>query len=352
MKPAFKALLKKIQPKPSDDPNSRDTWYINYPAYHFLWRKRDRYWPRLVYVMLPFVLITILGAIILGSGAHKEADQFYSFFQDYTNCFMVCYIFFFMYFVNGIVVYHFNKRTDSLLQKMKEGQKKKQYIRNIKRTSTIFSVVFLVLAVGAPFFIVLANNASKQSSIQYWYDKIGKIGLVYYGFIIAISWTLSIRLFVSIIINSIFIYKVSRGQKLRFNEKENRKDFLKPLTNHLAASLGFGIYFLIAIAMILYSDIRAHNIYGMDFGVYAGRWYVIGATILLSAFYFSTVIISYVAVSSIVNNSNLGGTNSDKNRKVDATSFGVFLLTVIFPGFAAVFQILAPLWKWANLLNL
>ena len=351
---AFKSL-KKVKPKPPAF--SRDAWYINYPAYHILWRKRDRYLPRLAYVMLPFIMITILGAIILGSDAHKEGEKFYSFFQDYTNCFMICYVFFFMYFINGLVVYHFNKKTDLLLDKMKafssaEKEKKAQYKKTVKLVSAIFSAIYLLFIVGSPFFIVLANKAGKAGEIQYWYSKIGISGLIYYGVIIGIAWVLTARLFVSILINAIVIYKVSRNQRLHFNDNENRKDFLKPLLNHLAASLGFGVYFLIAVAMILYSDIRAHDMYKMDFGVYSGRWYVIAITLLLSAFYFSTVILSYVSVTSIISNNDLGGTNGGKNRKVDATSFGVFLLTVILPGFAAMFQILAPLWKWANLLNL
>lgn len=346
-----------------EDPKSRDIWLINSPMFHLLWRNRNRYIPHLIYVLIPFILIVMLGVLVITSGAHEEVSegehQFYSFFQDYTNCFMVSYIFFFMYFVNGKVVWHFNKKTDAFLNRMTDDNKKKQYKKNLYVTCIVCTVLYLSGIFGATWFINVAELSGGES---YWYHKLflkyDKYGLWYYKFIISIAWCLSIRLFVSIVCNSVVIYKATRtisskpkdSEKNWFESSENRKETLKPLVNHLAAALGFGVYFLIAVGMIMYSDFRAHDKFinlDLKFAVYQHRWIIVAITLLLSAFYFSTVIITYVAVTNMINNNSLGG-KKGKSRRIDANSFGVFLLTVIFPGMAAILQILVPLWKWAN----
>lgn len=326
----------------------RNDLIYNELAFSFLWKRQKSYKRKMGYILLPFVLIILLGVVIYCFGAYKtptnydNEQRFYSFFQDYSNCFMTCYVFFFMYYVNGFFVYYFNKKTDRFIGQIADEtteNKARKTLANVSTTISIICFVFLVLGV---IFVICTRLFSNQQ--QYWYSRIPPIFFSLYAFIVSLEWFLSFRLFVFILTNAITIYKVLTT-KTSYASKEIQFKVHQPLLRCLAASLGFGIYFLIAIGMVYYSDYRANKYFKLKLLVYRIRWPLLIFIVLLSVFYFATIILCYYYVTKHIELQQSSGQIQDKQKRSHSTSFIVFLLTVLFPGIAAFLQLITPFWK-------
>lgn len=82
--------------------------------YKKLWEKN--LFTKIIYILIPFVLIMIFAAILFNRGAFVMEDG-YAFTADYTNCYMLCYVFFFVYFVHGLFIPYFKKQIEPIVLK-------------------------------------------------------------------------------------------------------------------------------------------------------------------------------------------------------------------------------------------
>lgn len=317
---------------------------FNFTLYHLLWKKGLL--GKIIYSLIPFILIGTFGLILYFSEAWKMEG--YSFLADYTNCFMLCYIFFFMFFVHGLFLPYFHKQVDLLGSKSKPFVYKKYNI-NIKFAYRTVSICSILLSAFAIPFIYAANQTGDIN----WYSKLNNIELLYYSFLIVMAWVMSAQLFASILIDSIAIYKyLQQGIDNLDYYNLDKKCGLKGVYHSLSASMGFGFYFLIAVVVIICSDFNAHENYGLDLLAYKYWWLIAAITIILSVIYFTTIIITYISLNKImktaiknkVTETKMCDKKSQYLRDISSLTVTpndvfVFFLSVFFPGIAAIIQI-------------
>ena len=323
---------------------SKKRTIFDYTLYKLLWKKS--LYKKIIYSLIPFFLIGSFGLILYFSEAWKMDG--YSFLVDYTNCFMLCYIFFFMYFVHGLFLPYFHRQVDMLGEKVKPCIYKK-YSTNIRFAYHTVSVSSVLLSVFAIPFIYTASQTGNAN----WYSKLNNTELLYYSFLIVMAWVMSARLFVSILIDAIAIYKYLQHSINNLDYYSiDKKCGLKGLYNSLSASMGFGFYFLIAVVVIICSDFNAHKNYGLDMLAYKYWWLIVAITVILSVIYFTVIIISYISLNKIIKKAikvkvaqvKICNKKSEFLRDISSSSVTlndvcIFFLSVFFPGVAAIIQI-------------
>lgn len=249
---------------------------------------------KIIYVLIPFLLIGVFGLILFLSKAWRMEG--YSFLSDYTNCFMLGYIFFFMYFVHGLFLPYFHRQVKSLGFKVNPSVHTKYSININFAYCTVSICSVLISAFAIPFIY----TACKTGDVN-WYSKLNNVELVYYSFLIVLAWIMTARLFASILIDAVAVYKYLQHGLMHLDYYNiDKKCGLKGLYTSLSASMGFGCYFLIAVAVIIYSDYNAYDQYGLDLLAHEYCWIIIIITMILSVIYFSIVIITYISLNKIM----------------------------------------------------
>lgn len=211
-----------------------------------------------------------------------------------------------------------------------------------------------VVSVIAIVFVSTAKNVDFIS----WQDKLNFVEMLYYTVLIILAWIMSFRLFATIVVLAVAIYAALQ-QPLKDLDFYNpdKKCGLKSLFGSLSASMGFGFYFLIAVGMILYSDYHAFRIYHIELGAYTQRWTIVGITIILTIVYYSILLLTYIELNKklkMIVKEQLNENKSLSNQKtnllrdisitpiVSANDICVFFFSVLFPGLAAVVQLILP----------
>lgn len=322
---------------------------INGILYEKFW-KGDMF-RKIFYIVFPFLLITCFALILYFRGALVMTEG-YSFLNDYSNCYMLCYIFFFMYFVHGMFLPYYDTNIDNLGQKINETEYERRR-KQLQMTKIIIFIISLILSIFAIPFMFVAN---KTGSLN-WHSKLENIELLYYPILIVFIWIISAKLFIFISAYSIFTYKYLNN-KIDFDLYDSdKKCGLKGLFNSLSASMGFGIYFIIAVGMILYSDYNAYTKYGLVLLAYQYNWIIIAITVILSSIYYSILIITYISLTNTINKAVADELKNGENLSKEKIEFlkslptspihvhdiCVFALSVLFPGIAAIVQIVWPL---------
>ena len=305
------------------------------------------YIKRITYLLIPFILSTTLFLVVNKADAFNSQPGFYSFSDDYSDCYMLLYVFVFMFFVSGAILKRFNDSTDS-------------YISNHLRVSSFsprivrgwFSLLSIFFVLGAQFFVLFPQNhndfITTDNSVSFWYNKLNNVPKAYYFLLVSMSWYMAARLFLHVLINSIALYLASEKSSAKVLNDEHHKDAsveLSRIKNYLAASLGFGLYFLIAIGIILYSDYTvANSSLELIFAGYEYFWHIIFITLILSVFYFGTIILSYNSVSKHSESQSFDNDYFQKKLpRLNAISS--FLLSIVFPIITAIIQFLTQFKK-------
>ncbi|MCH5183001.1 MAG: hypothetical protein J1E00_02400 [Oscillospiraceae bacterium] len=320
------------------------------PLYKILWKRNML--TKIVYILIPFVLILAFGLILYSAGA-LNMETGYGFLDDYTNCYMLAYIFFFMYFVHGMFLPWLDSKVDAFGKSFSPANH--DYYR--KRIDGCRLALILV-AIGISLFCTPFIKVASETGDQNWYFRLNRIELLYYTFLIICTWIMSAKLFIDIGIQMISLYKYLKkftGDIDLYNS--DKKCGLKSLYNAIAASMGFGVYFILAIGMILYSDYRAFTHFGLLMDAYKYRSAIIAITILLSVIYYAIIIVTYILLNTKTRNqieNKLKELGNDLNNGqvmylrnislsvINPNDICIFLLTVLFPGVAALIQILLP----------
>ena len=257
-----------------------------------LWKKKSPYSfsifvRRIIYILLPIVLCIIMCLIIITNDSYVKKDFFYSFQDDYANCYMLIYVFVFTYFVSGLFIRSFNARTDHYIcELLSESTNSHKTVRKA------FALLCFTFVFGILFFI-----PNRTAGITYWSDEIGWKSYVFYLALVCMSWYMTARLFILILINTIALYIASEKASSNSSPATSSLSLSHKLLKSLSASLGFGVFFLIAVGIILYSDFRAFRNFGMYLVTYKYSCIIICITIVISVFYYSTVILCYTSVS-------------------------------------------------------
>ncbi len=303
------------------------------------------YTKRISYIIYPFILIAIFACIIVAEKAYiPSSKDFYSFADDYTISFTMCFLFFFFFFANGVFIYHFNRHTSRFLRAVSlifTDDKE----RKLNRTRSIMTVVSLALSLVALVYIVVAKDNERC-----WYNKLSKIEYAYYCALIVSTFYTALRIFFSIIVNSICIFVVTLNDANAVVNVESDVLFKRVyhMFNYFAVSLGIGVCFIIATGMMLYSDIRAAEKFNIIFKVYRDKWIVLLLLIIFAVFYLGTLVLSIASVYKLIKDKSLLSENSDVDKLLyypdnSKSPFWTFVLTALLPGIAALVQILIPL---------
>lgn len=323
---------------------------LNGLLYKTLWKRN--LFTKIIYMLLPFILILIFGLILYFEDALNMGEA-YGFFADYTNCYMLSYIFFFMYFVYGMFLPWLDNNVDRFGKVFSANvyPRYRNIINKIRIHIAIFSTILSLLAI--PFILTALNTGDKN-----WYSKLNSFELIYYSVLIISAWVMSAKLFSNIMVQMVALYKYIQKMTGKFDlYNPDKKCGCKDLFNTIIASMGFGVYFIIAVGMILFSDYRAHKYYGLTMVGYTYNWLIISITVVLAVIYYSIIILTYMSLNKSVRNqlnSKLNRAKKDfSNNKlmfirnislsvINPHDICVFILTVLFPGIAAIVQILSP----------
>lgn len=309
--------------------------------YELLWE--GNLFTKILYILIPFILILSFFLILYFRKAFV-LDNGYGFLSDYSNCYMLGYIFIFIYFVNGLFRPFFYKQVDKI-----ENSVKKYYQPKFKRVTIKYicfgaSILFFIFSV---FFI----SRGVDYGVLNWYSRLKQSELVFYSFLIAITWIISAQLFLSIIIENIYIYLYinKMSEKVDINNPDGKCGF-KTLFSSLFASMGFGFYFLIAVAVIIFSDYNAHKTFNLNFLCYDLAWLIISVALILAVIYYSIILLTFLLLRNKIkkgiycDHQNRLDNNACKKSKnitrfISINDIFVFLLSVLFPGIAAIIQI-------------
>lgn len=312
---------------------------------HLLWKRGLIC--KILYILIPFLLIGVF-AVILDQEQAFIVENTYGFLEDCTNCYMLCYIFFFVYFLNGFFLPYFHKQVEMFGSKVKYRIRQK-YSLNISIAYWIVLMCSVLISACSIAFIYTANQTGDKN----WYSKLNNIELSYYSFLIVMAWIMSVRLFAHVLINTVSIYKYLQHdiEKLDYYN-EDKKCGLKGIYNSLAASVGFGFYFLIAVAVIVYSDFNAKAKHGIDLLAYKCGVEIIVFAVIFAAVYFAIIGITYInlnrtlkmKIENKIKNTNLCRAKVNYLNKIAGTSISLneictFVFTVLFPGAFAIIQV-------------
>ena len=131
---------------------------------------------KILYILFPFFLILGFGLVLFRNDAFLMENSGYGFLDDYANCYMLMYIFFFMYFAHGLYLPWLDKTVDEFGKKYASKKyidyKNKKAIRTIK---SVILVVSLVLSILAFQFIGTALDYGNLN----WYSKLNVLELAY-----------------------------------------------------------------------------------------------------------------------------------------------------------------------------
>ncbi|MBQ3544782.1 MAG: hypothetical protein IJA34_07350 [Lachnospiraceae bacterium] len=123
--------------------------------YKFLWKRN--FLTKIIYIIIPFVLIVLFGLIIYFRKAY-DMNNGYDFLSDYTNCYMLCYIFFFMYFVCGLFVPYLSNRVKEFGEKVPIEISEKYDKNRIKAKWFLSFGSVIVSGFAIPFIYVASKT--------------------------------------------------------------------------------------------------------------------------------------------------------------------------------------------------
>lgn len=326
---------------------------INGLLYEKLWK--GNMLRKIIYIFIPFLLIIVFDLMLFLRNVFT-LDYGHGFLEDYSNCYTLSYVFIFMYFVHGLFLPFFEEKVSILCNQL--GYSQEAFNKQLKKIKTVIFLMALIASLIEIPFITLPHTEHFPS----WSSDLEIIELLYYGALIYFAWFMSIRLFVCISSLAVTTYKYLDNKDKRGNFNfdffnSDKKCGLKGLFNSLSASMGFGIYFIIAIGMILYSDYKVFENYNFMLLAYKYNWVIIIITVILCVIYYSIFIITYISLGNTMNNAIINKIKSSKNltekqieflksiptSPIHLNDICIFALSVLFPGIAAIVQIVLPL---------
>lgn len=234
----------------------------------------------------------IFAMMIYASGVghiNKPGQKIYSFFDDYANTFVIFGVFFFVYFARGLFTVYMERQIDSFKKYVSEEITNKiANKRNLAQLIIKIGSIAIMLFSGS--FLI---TAKKQGDLN-WYYYFGNGRLVFFCFLIMYCWVLTANLFITIIYHNYCLTEYLKQPLNSIDYYNADKCFgTKKIIRSLAASLGFGIYFLMHIAVLALSDYRALTIFHLELGFYKNWKAILLFVIAVAALYFTSVICAY-----------------------------------------------------------
>lgn len=319
--------------------------------YYLFWKDKN-FISKTIFIAIPFVIMAVFAIMIDISGvAHIQKDglKIYSFLDDYANTYVVFGVFFFVYFARGLFIPYMEKTVDGF----KPYINKTVFETIIKKRKMFISIITLLSLLFISFAAMFIGAAGNQQENN-WYYYFGNQRILFYYFLIAYCWILCSSLFMHIIYYCYCLSEFLNKPLTNINYYNYDKCCgFRNTINLLAACMGFGVYFLIHVALMTYSDFRAHNIYNIDFLLYKYRYCILIITILLASFYFTAIFSAYnklklrlkESVCKKVSKVKPFSQESDFLSKIKITFFSIkntltFFSTFAIPAITAIITIL------------
>ncbi len=97
---------------------------LNDRLYYWLWDNKNLWWKRLIYIIIPWLLLAALYIILYMRGA-LLIDNSYGFLNDLTNLFSLSCIFIFMYYFGGWYSQYSQNTIDTYINRIETSAKKR-----------------------------------------------------------------------------------------------------------------------------------------------------------------------------------------------------------------------------------
>jgi len=326
-------------------------------TYQVFWHNKGVF-AKLAYISIPFVLALVYCIMLISCNVFGiKGDKVFGVFEDLSNSFVLIYILFFIYFAHG----KFQSMMAERLCYFQEFSKK-DCKTGLYRARTSMTAVSVLLATTATVLFMSLSEVKSSNGSLYWLDKLNCQWKMYYSAMILITWYLTINLFLQNSVNLLGVYKVFKFGFKSFNytDKETRYNAAK-LYNCFLLSGFFGIYYLIALFTIYYSDYRAQKVYGFSFALSGinGIW-IVAIALFCCAVYFSFIVISRQAFMNSVKDQirefrkskSKDNTEYDIERlydkmlvrngkiKIDWNNVLVFLISSVIPALPTIFSLM------------
>ncbi len=269
-------------------------------AYQLFWHNKGVV-EKLVYIAIPFVLALVYCIMLIVCNVFNiregHPDEVYGVFEDLTNSFVLIYILFFIYFAHG-------KFQSMMAERLR-------YFQNVSNSSCLIGLYrarailtglsVLIAVIATVLFIGLAEVKS-STGCCYWLNQLNCQWKMYYSAMIFITWYMTANLFLQNSANLLGVYRVFKSgfEQFDYTDKNIRYNAAK-LYNCFLLSGFFGVYYLIALFTMYYSDYRAQDTYGFSFALSGskGIW-LIAIALFICAIYFSFIVISRQAFMNSV----------------------------------------------------
>ena len=310
----------------------------------------------MLYISIPFALFICYLMILITSGVLplteppvplKEGMLYYSFFYDLTNSFVLPYLLFFIYFVSGKFISYLKDRIRAFEERyVTRGAKplKRSFISSL-------IILFVALIAGAFSSTLFIDNAAAQVGAHagvmvYWYAFIGDFEMLYYRFLIFYVFSKSVHFFLSCLLDMFILCSYKKRftcnvSKFSHSVVASAEELFKDLRSCFLFEFFFGVYYLIAVATVFYSDYRAYTLFKVDFALAgASAWYVLILTIILGTVYFGGVYVTRVGCIEDYERP-LGICLKNNNKppfSIDIGKILVFLVTTVLPAVTPLLQ--------------
>ena len=270
---------------------------INEWLYKKLWENKKRSMlKKIIYIIIPWILLAILYSIIFLQGA-GTIEGGYGFWLDKTNVFVLPYMFLFSYYIGGWNSTYLNRNIRFFINKIEDINDKnrcEKILKSIDKKKTIINWVSAFFVLFGLWFVHIADLNETNN----WYSLLSESQLNYYRFFVIATWYVSANVLFDTIVSARKIYRISHFRpKIDIANSDNCAGLSKIFTQ-LFWNVGLAFYFVVSVAIIIYSDFTAYK-YNVENAFYKYPVLIIPIVLLL-ILYFSFTIIPLIECRRII----------------------------------------------------
>lgn len=253
-----------------------------------------------IYLSIPFLCTIALYVIMYLEEVLYSSDLKFTFLNDYSNSISAVLIFLIGYFLSASYPDILEESIKSIIlptEQMDEYQK--IGLQKLERFLIIGNRVMNFIQIMVIFISVIPGIAcmliAKENELAFWLKEISGFGLLYYSVYLILTWYFSTVILCEAIYGCIIANKLLSITDIIIFDESNFDGIFgqKSFFDYLIMNVSFGIYYIIFIAVIMFTDLNSHILYKVDNTFYKYP--------LAGAFVFAiTVIVLCILISPII----------------------------------------------------
>ncbi len=215
-----------------------------------------------LYMIAPFVLYSINLMILSKREVLYRGDGQFGYLNDIGNSLGLTMLFFVSYFLSG----SFPQKLKEFIINGTEEEMRDTYSRyeareHVKTVLWAFRVVLFVMILAATLcfcHIIQMNHA-------YWMKKLTIFGVLYYCFILGVTWYFSLTVFGMTVCAGLLIFYAIRSNQMVYREEDyNRNISVIKAFDVLACTIAHGSIYILDCVIIILND-RIAVSYGIHY---------------------------------------------------------------------------------------